>query len=103
NGPDPFPLQRFSAKSCRPQGPLALARRDKAPRSDLARPPVPGRYDGGAMGIRARRLFFESPSRSNLLLEHDLFRKPVPTFRDHALQCRLARVPARCPGVVDEP
>ena len=22
-----------------------------------------------------------------LLVEHDLFRKPVPTFRDHALDC----------------
>src|SRR5215510_7268459 len=29
--------------------------------------------------------FFESSSRSSLLVEHDLFRKPVPTFRDHAL------------------
>jgi hypothetical protein len=29
--------------------------------------------------------FFESSSRSSLLLEHDLFRKPVSTFRDHAL------------------
>src|SRR5215211_2439382 len=29
--------------------------------------------------------FFESSSRSRLLLEHDLFRKPVSTFRDHAL------------------
>src|ERR1700726_3691438 len=37
--------------------------------------------------------FFESSSRFRLLLEHDLFRKPVPTphqvrgrlFRDHAL------------------
>jgi hypothetical protein len=28
---------------------------------------------------------FESASRSSLLLEHDLFRKPVSTFRDHAL------------------
>src|SRR5215510_10731515 len=26
-----------------------------------------------------------SSSRSSLLVEHDLFRKPVPTFRDHAL------------------
>src|ERR1700730_14621908 len=34
---------------------------------------------------RARCLFFESSSRSILLLEHDLFRKPVPTFRDHAI------------------
>src|SRR5262245_13944747 len=42
---------------------------------------------------RSRWLFFESPSRSNLLLEHDLFRKPGSTpdqvrgrlFRDHAL------------------
>src|SRR5215510_16210782 len=29
--------------------------------------------------------FFESSSRSKLCLEHDLFRKPVSTFRDHAL------------------
>jgi hypothetical protein len=28
---------------------------------------------------------FESSSRSKFLLAHDLFRKPVPTFRDHAL------------------
>src|SRR3984893_5028503 len=34
---------------------------------------------------RARCLFFESSSRSILLLEHDLFRKPAPTFRDHAI------------------
>jgi len=29
-----------------------------------------------------------------LFLEHDLFRKPVSTFRDHALQC---------PAVSDSP
>jgi hypothetical protein len=29
--------------------------------------------------------FFESPSRFRLLLEHDVSRKPVPTFRHHAL------------------
>src|SRR5262245_60483321 len=34
---------------------------------------------------KARILFFESASRFSLLLEHDLFRKPVSTFRDHAL------------------
>src|SRR5262249_57083656 len=28
----------------------------------------------------------ESSSGSSLLLEHDLFRKPVSTFRDHALE-----------------
>src|ERR1700739_3091292 len=31
-------------------------------------------------------IFFESSSRSTSLVEHDLFRKPVPTFRDHALK-----------------
>src|SRR5262249_8850766 len=36
-------------------------------------------------GPRARCLFFESASRSSLLAAHDLFRKPVSTFRDHAL------------------
>src|SRR5262247_3967570 len=35
--------------------------------------------------LRASRLFFESSSRSKLCLEHDLVRKPVSTFRDHAL------------------
>src|SRR5439155_5714949 len=40
-------------------------------------------------GPRAGCFSFESSSRSSLLLEHDLFRKPVPTFRDHALgRCR---------------
>src|SRR5947209_663775 len=29
--------------------------------------------------------FFASPSRFRLSLEHDVFRKPVPTFRHHAL------------------
>src|SRR5436190_10992812 len=28
---------------------------------------------------------FESSSRSSLFVEHDLYRKPVSTFRDHAL------------------
>src|SRR5215471_6161942 len=31
---------------------------------------------------------FDSSSRSKFILEHDLFRKPVPTFRDHALRVR---------------
>src|SRR5580704_5252472 len=35
--------------------------------------------------------FFESSSRSILLLEHDLFRKPVPTFRDHAVGMGFAK------------
>src|SRR5258708_863958 len=30
--------------------------------------------------------FVESSSRSGLLVEHDLFRNPVSTFRDHALR-----------------
>jgi hypothetical protein len=36
-------------------------------------------------------LLFESLSRSTLLLEHDLFRKPASTFRDHALEVGLTR------------
>src|SRR5262249_6144795 len=35
---------------------------------------------------RATCLFFESACRSKLRLEHDLFRKPASTFRDHALE-----------------
>jgi hypothetical protein len=34
---------------------------------------------------KAGWLFFESPSRFRLLLEHDVLRKPVSTFRHHAL------------------
>src|SRR5262249_20985294 len=37
---------------------------------------------------RATCLFFESASRSKSCLEHDLFRKPASTFRDHALILR---------------
>jgi len=33
----------------------------------------------------AERLIFEPSSQSTLLAEHDLFRKPASTFRDHAL------------------
>src|SRR5258708_28768713 len=47
--------------------------------------------------LRAGRLFFESSSRSSLLLEHDLFRKPVSTFRDHALVNSLRHL-RRQPG-----
>src|SRR5215467_13969743 len=42
--------------------------------------------------------FFESPSHSTLLLEHDLFRKPVSTFRDHALWLRVGSFPYRKVG-----
>src|SRR5579871_637529 len=47
------------------------------------------RKDGGGHGAgpRAGWLFFASSSRSTLLLEHELFRKPVSAFRAHALTC----------------
>src|SRR5436853_315174 len=35
--------------------------------------------------VQSVRLFSESSARSRLLFEHDLFRKPVSTFRNHAL------------------
>ncbi|TPL04608.1 hypothetical protein FJ567_03065 [Mesorhizobium sp. B2-4-16] len=35
--------------------------------------------------VGSGRRFVEPSSRSSSLLKHDLFRKPVPTFRDHAL------------------
>src|SRR5262245_19839053 len=42
---------------------------------------------------------------SKLCLEHDLFRKPVPTFRDHALTCAVERkraaLAARAPAAAD--
>src|SRR5262249_32599103 len=46
---------------------------------------------------RAVRHVGDLPARSasvDLNLEHDLFRKPVPTFRDHALMTPAARLSA---------
>jgi bacterioferritin len=41
---------------------------------------------------QARWLQIESPSRFGILFAHDLFRKPVSTFRDHALEeCRAMK------------
>src|SRR5437764_8854553 len=37
---------------------------------------------------RALSFLVESELGSSFLFEHDLFRKPVPTFRDHALGIR---------------
>ena len=56
------------------QGALSVCRPHAAP-PDLLYPVVPLKRDD----------FFESSSRFSLLVEHDLFRKPVSTFRDHAL------------------
>jgi hypothetical protein len=39
-------------------------------------------------------LFFESSSRSIFLFEHDPFRKPVPTFPDHALAATDTKISA---------
>jgi len=36
--------------------------------------------------LRARWNLYESPSCSRLLIEHDLFGKPLYTFPDHALE-----------------
>src|SRR5215475_10721254 len=48
--------------------------------------------------------FFESSSRFSFLFEHDLFRKPLHTFRDHALVtaagARRALEPALHPRVL---
>src|SRR5580704_2724695 len=39
--------------------------------------------------------------RTGYLLEHDLFREPDPTFRDHALERPLAAVVGESLGIVD--
>src|SRR5262249_3329801 len=62
-----------------------------ARRGCAARPARSSPCRHSARGLRARCLFFESASHSELCLEHDLFRKPVSTFRDRA------RVPAASP------
>jgi hypothetical protein len=48
----------------------------------------------GARPLERDDFIFESSSRSSLSVEHDLFRKPVSTFRDHALTAWL--IPVRC-------
>src|SRR5437868_12253004 len=47
------------------------------------------------MNSKARWRFSESSSRFIFCFEHDLFRKPVPTFRDHALVAERAAILAR--------
>src|SRR6266700_2006424 len=44
---------------------------------------------GARLSARPRSDQVESESWSSFLFEHDLFRKPVPTFRDHALRRAL--------------
>src|SRR5947209_12580292 len=44
---------------------------------------------------RALSFLVKSELGSSFLFEHDLFRKPVPTFRDHALELELALRHAR--------
>ena len=57
------------------------------------------RRDCAPTRARAGRLFFESSSRSSFLSEHDLFRKPLHTFRDHAFNAPTERaVPMRSSG-----
>src|SRR5262249_33609798 len=57
----------------------------------------------GDDGLERDDFIFESSSRSNLFVEHDLFRKPMSTFRDHALADRATgrqprnRSGAACP------
>jgi hypothetical protein len=38
---------------------------------------------GGWLKARALSILMESEPGSSFLFEHDLIRKPVPTFRDH--------------------
>src|SRR5688572_3936778 len=53
--------------------------------SERAAPIILVRRIFGTTLARALSFLVESESRSSFLFEHDLFRKPVPTFRDHAL------------------
>src|ERR1041384_5715539 len=46
---------------------------------------VARKFPEGAPSPRALSFLVESELGSSFLSEHDLFRKPVPTFRDHAL------------------
>jgi hypothetical protein len=49
-------------------------------------------FPTGGFDAGARRLFFKWSSHSSLLfVEHDPLRKPVPTFRDHALDAAAAQ------------
>ncbi len=70
---------RDSARRTRAQRALVVARATATPSAACICP--------GAPAARLERDPFrvESPCVPNILFEHDLFRKPVPPFRDHAL------------------
>ena len=53
--------------------------------AQAARPAAAQAMKRGFAAPGAERLIFEPSSQSTLLAEHDLFRKPASTFRDHAL------------------
>src|ERR1043166_9886421 len=69
---------RSSAADSSPTSPISAA--SPRPKRDLA--------SSAISSSPARELnAMSAPSyKQKLLLEHDLFRKPVPTFRDHALR-----------------
>src|SRR6187402_1415828 len=72
------------ASPAQPEG----ARSHASPLEERALPvnaTSPGSH-GAGRAARARWLLVESSCRSTSLFEHDLFRKPVPAFRDHALE-----------------
>src|SRR5664279_2870031 len=50
-----------------------------------------------ALGMFGSKSFLRAGARALLEVAHDLFRKPVPTFRDHALAGRLETLVARAP------
>src|SRR5262249_59350619 len=73
------------------EGRLVLRRR--------ARPPAATRRAADVADLERDAASSKSTSRSNLSVSHDLFRKPVSTFRDHALvgtrRARLAQARPR--------
>jgi hypothetical protein len=46
---------------------------------------ITGNFFAGLAGLERQSFHIENDWHSSILVEHDLFRKPVSTFQDHAL------------------
>src|SRR5262249_55437371 len=91
--PGPGRVRSCAASTATPCSPTIMARRSKSARicsgatRDMSAGPAAlsisrSFFACGSSGMTGSALRF---GRDALLVEHDLFRKPVSTFRDHAL------------------
>src|SRR5258708_22229356 len=93
--PSPAPASAASARAiCASPTPPACRRSRKRSSASAAVSPSARCPAAPRRRTRALSVLIESEPGSSFLFEHDLFRKPASTFRDHAL-ARLGRRAAR--------